>query len=143
MVMPPLDSYSLKKIFGLYSGMNTHDVENSNMLGSFVQLVSFDMSSDFINENILPGVAGAFLPELSKVYITQDFVALFSDDSFYNSTTNEWDSAPLILGFDITGDVTAAPRPFCFGRIPGHSMFNRISAELAGLFANASFYRCV
>jgi len=106
---------------------NTTDAFGGNLLGSFVQVISFDASSDFVDKKISTNIAGGFSSGwISSIYATQDFAATLSVGSTYNATTNYWDQATFILGFDIS---TPIPKPFSYSEIPG-SPLNHYSADL-------------
>jgi hypothetical protein len=114
----------------MHSGEQTGSVL---LLGAFVQILSFDTASDFIDEHVVTNVAGVFLPERPFVYFAQDLMALISPGLYYNSTTTSFDAVSLILGFDISDDQTPAPRPFCFGQIPGGATFSKhFSSDFPG-----------
>ena len=106
-----------------------------DVIGTFVQLLSFNMSSDFNNDETAPtevgeifaNVGGAFSSGyLSSVYASQDFAATLSVGSKWNNATGMWDQSTFILGFDISGD---APKPFSYAEIPG-SPLNQYSTDL-------------
>jgi len=120
--LPPL----IPKVAAMQSG-NTTDAFGGNLLGSFVQVISFDASSDFVDKKISTNIAGGFSSGwISSIYATQDFAATLSVGSTYNATTNYWDQATFILGFDIS---TPIPKPFSYAEIPG-SPLNQYSADL-------------
>jgi hypothetical protein len=106
------------------------------IIGTYVQVFSFDMSSDFNNDNtsattevseIFPYVGGAFSSGWSSiVYAAQEFAATLNVGSKWNSATGVWDSSTFILGFDISG---TAPKPFSYAEIPG-SPLNQYSVDL-------------
>ena len=89
------------------------------------------MASDFIDKKVVyAGAAGSFLPAWPTVYATQDFLATISTGSSFNTTTSAWDSTSFILGFDISGDTSASPRPFCFAEVPGIATSNSYSTDV-------------
>ena len=114
---------------------DTQDSAVSDVIGTFVQLLSFDMSSDFNNDEttstevaeIFANVGGAFSSGwISSVYASQDFAATLSVGSKWNSNTSMWDQSTFILGFDISGPV---PLPFSYAEIPGQPL-NQYSVDL-------------
>lgn len=114
----------------MQSGESTQDARNGHLLGNFVQVLRFDMASNFIDEKVdISEVAGTLTPGWPYVYATQDFLATISGGSYYNTSTSAWDATSFIIGFDISGDTTAAPKPFCFAEIPG-STINQYPADL-------------
>jgi len=110
---------SFFQIAAMQSGDSDEDgtKTDGDMLSQFVQVLSFDMSADFENKEISTNVAGAYSSGwLSSVYASQGFVATLNEGSHYNPSTNSWDSATYILGFDITGTT---PKPFCYAEVAG------------------------
>ena len=114
---------------------DTQDSAVSDVIGTFVQLLSFDMSSDFNNDEttstevaeIFANVGGAFSSGwISSVYASQDFAATLSVGSKWNSNTSMWDQSTFILGFDISGPF---PLPFSYAEIPGQPL-NQYSVDL-------------
>lgn len=107
-----------------------------DLLGNYVQLLSFNMSSDFSNDQtatttdvaeIVANVGGAFSSGwISSVYASQDFAAILSVGGKWNNATGMWDQSTFILGFDING---TAPKPFSYAEIPGAPL-NQYSADL-------------
>ena len=111
----------------MQSGETTKDSFGGNLLGSFVQVISFDASSDFVDEKITTNIAGGFSSGwVNNIYASQDFAATLSVGSDYNAETTNWDQATFILGFDIS---TPTPKPFCYAEIPGAPL-NQYSADL-------------
>ena len=119
---------TILRVAAMQSGNNTKDATyDGNMLGQFVQVSSFDMSSDFDDETISVDVAGGFSSGwLESVYASTTFVSTQSLGSNYNEATGDWDQSTFILGFDISGD---SPTPFCYGEVPGHPI-NQYSVDL-------------
>jgi hypothetical protein len=114
----------------MQSGDSTQDASNGHLLGTFVQVLRFDMASNFIDEKvIISDLAGTLSQGWPHVYATQDFLATISGGSYYNTSTSDWDETTFIIGFDISGDTMTAPKPFCFAEIQGH-MINQYSADL-------------
>jgi uncharacterized secreted protein with C-terminal beta-propeller domain len=114
---------------------DTQDSAFSDVIGTFVQLLSFDMSSDFNNDKttstkvakIFANVRGAFSSGwISSIYASQDFAATLSVGSKWNNNTGMWDQSTFTLGFDING---TAPLPFSYAEIPGLPL-NQYSADL-------------
>jgi len=121
---------SIVQIAAMQSGDSTQDASNGHLLGTFVQVLSFDMTSNFIDEQVLMSdIAGTLSPGWPYVYATQDFLATISGGSHYNTSTSTWDDTTFIIGFDISGDTTTAPKPFCFAEIQGQTT-NQYSADL-------------
>jgi len=115
------------QVAAMQSGDSTEDTTGGDMLGSFVQVLSFDMMSDFENKVISSNVAGGFSSGwLDSVYASQEFVASLSRGSNYNEVTGEWDESTFILGFDIS---SAIPRPFSYAEVRG-SPLNEYSVDL-------------
>jgi DNA excision repair protein ERCC-4 len=119
----------------MQSGESTMDSTYGNVLGSFVQVLSFDMSADFNNDNtpstgvaeIFANVGGTFSSGwVSSVYSSQDFAATLSVGSSYNNSTGQWDESTFVLGFDISGTT---PKPFSYAELPG-SPLNQYSVDL-------------
>lgn len=118
---------SIFQVAAMQSGESTKDNFGGNLLGSFVQVISFDASSDFVDEKISPNVAGGFSSGwINAIYASQDFAATLSVGSNYNADTTNWDQATFILGFDIS---TLNPKPFCYAEISGAPL-NQYSADL-------------
>jgi hypothetical protein len=89
---------------------------------SLVQVFRFDMSSVYSDRNIVPEMAGTILPDWFYVYPTQNFMAFMSSAMSGNSS---------IIGYDISGITTAAPRLFSSGQIQGAvMMYDQFSADL-------------
>jgi DNA excision repair protein ERCC-4 len=111
---------------------DTQDSQVSDVIGTFVQLLSFDISSDFEITStevaeIFANVGGAFSSGwISSVYASQAFAATLSVGSKWNNATGTWDQSTFILGFDISG---IAPTPFSYAEIPGQPL-NQYSADL-------------
>ncbi|KAL3822484.1 hypothetical protein ACHAXA_002502 [Cyclostephanos tholiformis] len=121
------------------AAMQSGDAEvgaSIDLLGNYVQLLSFNMSSDFSNDQtatttdvaeIVANVGGAFSSGwISSVYASQDFAAILSVGGKWNNATGMWDQSTFILGFDING---TAPKPFSYAEIPGAPL-NQYSADL-------------
>jgi DNA excision repair protein ERCC-4 len=120
------DLSTLTQVAAMQSG-NTTDAFGGNLLGSFVQVISFDASSDFVDKKISTNIAGGFSSGwINSIYATQDFAATLSVGSTYNARTNYWDQATFILGFDISSPIS---KPFSYAEIPG-SPLNQYSADL-------------
>lgn len=120
-------SNSYSQLAAMQSGNSTKDSLGGNIIGSFVQVIGFDASSDFVDEKISTNIAGGFSSGwVNSIYASQDFAATLSVGSNYNAETTEWDQATFILGFDIS---TPTPKPFCYAEIPG-SPLNQYSADL-------------
>jgi DNA excision repair protein ERCC-4 len=119
------------QIASMQSG-DTQDSQVSDVIGTFVQLLSFDMSSDFETTStevaeIFANVGGAFSSGwISSVYASQGFAATLSVGCKYNNATGHCDRSTFILGFDISG---IAATPFSYAEIPGHPL-NQYSADL-------------
>ncbi len=115
----------------MQSGESTQDASTGPLLGAFIQVVNFDMESEYIDEEVVyAGAAASFLPGWPYVYATQDFLATISTGSSFNATTSAWDSTSFILGFDISGDTSSTPRPYCFAEVPGTATFNSYSTDV-------------
>lgn len=118
---------SIFQVAAMQSGDSTEDTLGGDMLGSFVQVLSFNMSSDFVNETISTNLAGGFSSGwLDSVYASQEFVSTQSLGSNYNKATGEWDQSTFILGFDIS---SATPKPFSFLEVRGRPL-NEYSVDL-------------
>lgn len=126
---------SIFHVAAMQSGNSTFDNTYGNVLGSFVQILSFDMSADFNNDmntsaaaaEIVANVGGAFSSGwVSSVYASQDFAATLSVGSSWNDVSGLWDQSTFILGFDISG---AVPKPFSYAEIPGQPL-NQYSVDL-------------
>ena len=114
------------QISAMQTGNDT-DVSNGDLLGQFVQVLSFDMSANFANQIIPVNIAGAFTSGyLYSVYVSQDFAGTLNVGSNYNPTRNSWDVTTFVLGFDISGTV---PKPFCYGEVSG-SPINQYAVDL-------------
>jgi len=114
------------QISAMQSGDTDEDKVDGNVLSQFVQVLSFDMSSDFVNKEISTNVAGAFSSGwLYSVYASQDFAATFNVGSSYNKTSGKWDQTTFILGFDISG---ASPKPIGFAEVGGRPL-NQYAAD--------------
>jgi DNA excision repair protein ERCC-4 len=88
------------------------------LLGSFIQVFSFDSSSIDTNGDIPTSVAGSFTAGNGySIYLTDDFLAFPSNVYKYNDTSMESISETFILGFDLSSNDGAIP--FCYGHIPG------------------------
>lgn len=91
----------------------------------FVQVTTFDMSSDFgVDDDIPLTVAGTFAAGISnsmyldEIYLDNDFLAVPCDIYEYNYTTwNQTSSDTVIVGFDLSTEDGAIP--YCYGVIPG------------------------
>ena len=115
------------QVSAMQSGESTEDRSTGDMIGQFVQVLSFNMSEDFASEEISTDVAGGFSSGyLDTVYASQDFAATLSQGSHYNSDSGEWDDSTFILGFDISG---AAPKPFCYAEVRGRPL-NQYSVDV-------------
>ncbi|KAL3761460.1 hypothetical protein ACHAWU_007419 [Discostella pseudostelligera] len=122
---------SIVQVSAMQSGDSTQDATNGNLLVAFMQVIRFDMASDFIDGKVvISDVGGTLSSAWPYVYATQDFLATITDGSYYNSTTSVWDAASFIIGFDISGDTTAAPKPFCFAEVSGSTSFGQYSVDL-------------
>eukprot|EP00804_Cyclotella_cryptica_P004660 CCRYP_019470-RA/>CCRYP_019470-RA protein AED:0.07 eAED:0.07 QI:559/1/1/1/1/1/3/377/1074 len=102
------------------SNTSMDDVTKANMLGTFVQVSTFDMASDLgEGGEISIAVAGAFTPGgVWPVYLSDDFLAVPSNIYDYNSTSQTDLYETFILGFDLSTEAGAAP--FCYGQVPGN-----------------------
>eukprot|EP01082_Thalassiosira_pseudonana_P014990 g13196.t1 g13196 contig8:137322-138090(-) len=79
------------------------DLNGRNLLNQFIQVTTFDSSSDFGEEGIIPmAMSGAFAQEFPIFMMAEDFVAAAS--------------GAYVLGFDITGAVA---EPFAVGSVQG------------------------
>merc|ERR1719203_1541707 len=115
------------QLAAMQSGDSEEDRSDGVLLSQFVQVLSFNMSADFVDKEINTRVAGAFSSGwLSSVYASQNFVATLNVGSNYDSKTGDWSQATFVLGFDIGG---AVPKPFCYAEIPG-SPLNQYSTDL-------------
>jgi DNA excision repair protein ERCC-4 len=115
------------QIAAMQSGSNDTDSGNSDLLGQFVQVMSFNMEEDFVDGEVSVNVAGAFASGwLSNVFVSQDFAATLNVGSTYNAAERDWDETTYVLGFDLNGDV---PTPFCVGSVPGHPL-NEYATDL-------------
>eukprot|EP00571_Detonula_confervacea_P009424 CAMPEP_0172328374 /NCGR_PEP_ID=MMETSP1058-20130122/60317_1 /TAXON_ID=83371 /ORGANISM="Detonula confervacea, Strain CCMP 353" /LENGTH=1083 /DNA_ID=CAMNT_0013045487 /DNA_START=93 /DNA_END=3345 /DNA_ORIENTATION=+ len=120
---------SIFQVAAMQSGDSTEDRTSGDMLGSFVQVLSFNMSSDFVNEKISTNVAGGFSSGwLHSVYASQEFAGALSVGSNYNKATGEWDESTFILGFDISG---GDPLPFAYAEVRGQPL-NEYSVDMYG-----------
>ena len=125
---------SIFQVAAMQSGNSTKDATyDGNLLGQFVQVLSFDMSSDyemsedFENAQIGTNLAGGFSSGyINSVYASQDFVSTQSVGSSYNEATGDWDQNTFVLGFDTGGDK---PKPYAFAEITG-SPLNQYSVDL-------------
>jgi len=128
---------SIFQVAAMQSGdTNTTAYSTDLIVGTYVQVFSFDMSSGFDNDNttattevseIFPNVGGAFSSGWSSiVYAAQEFAATLNVGSTWNNATGMWDSSTFILGFDISG---TAPKPFSYAEIPGTPL-NQYSVDL-------------
>ena len=114
------------QVSAMQSGDSDEDKVDGNVLSQFVQVLSFNMSSDFVNKEISTNVAGAFSSGwLYSVYASQDFTATFNVGSSYNKTSDKWDQTTFILGFDISG---ASPKPIGFAEVGGQPL-NQYAAD--------------
>ena len=119
------------KIAAMQSGNSTQAVNNGLLLGDFTQVFSFDMASEFIDEKVVTSdPAGTISSGLFHVYATKEFLATISIGSSYNTTTSAWDYRSFVLGFDISGDTTSPPRPFCFAEVPGIASSSAYSTDV-------------
>ncbi|KAL7480963.1 hypothetical protein ACHAW6_006647 [Cyclotella cf. meneghiniana] len=86
------------------------DMNTVNILGRFVQVSAFDMTSDLGEDgDISIAVSGAFTPGFGgPVYLADDFLAVPIDSYGYSS----------IFGFDLSTEAGAVP--FCYGQVPGN-----------------------
>jgi hypothetical protein len=91
----------------------------ADLLSSFFQVYTFDMSSDFGVDGTIPStVAGAFIAGYGyNIYLADDFLAVPSTVYQYDYTTGKDTTDTFILGFDLsTGDSAV---PHCYAHIPG------------------------
>ena len=91
----------------------------ADLLSSFFQVYTFDMSSDFGVDGTIPStVAGAFIAGYGyNIYLADDFLAVPSTVYQYDYTTGKDTTDTFILGFDLsTGDSAV---PYCYAHIPG------------------------
>lgn len=93
------------------------DLNGRNLLNQFIQVTTFDSSSDFGEEGIIPmAMSGAFAQEFPIFMMAEDFVAAASEGYIYDYSTEKSYTNTYILGFDITGAVA---EPFTVGSVQG------------------------
>lgn len=119
----------------MQSGDNNATAYSTDLIvGTYIQVFSFDMTSDFNKDDgttevaeISTNVGGAFSSGWSStIYAAQEFAATLNVGGAWNSATGNWESSTFILGFDISG---TAPKPFSYAEIPG-SPLNQYSVDL-------------
>jgi len=114
---------------GEVDGNDMPDLTSGNLLGQFVQLTSFNMSSDFGVDGIIPAsVSGTFAQGdgwLSSVYVTENFVGVMTNGYFYDYETGTSYSNTYVLGFNT---ATGIAIPFCLGKVPG-SLVNQYAVD--------------
>eukprot|EP00970_Alexandrium_tamarense_P000298 scaffold32_cov190-Alexandrium_tamarense.AAC.16 len=115
------------QIAAMQSGESNKDGSNGDLLSQFVQVLSFDASADFVDNEIEVERAGAFAGGyLSSVYVARDFVAALNVGSTFVPSTSSWDQSTFVLGFNISSPV---PRPFCYAEVSGQPI-NEYAADL-------------
>jgi hypothetical protein len=90
----------------------------ADLLSSFFQVYTFDMSSDLGIDGTMPTtVVGAFIAgDGYNIYLADDFLAVPSTVYQYEYT-DKGTTDTFILGFDLsTGDSAV---PYCYAHIPG------------------------
>mmetsp|Transcript_14548 Transcript_14548/g.31342 ORF Transcript_14548/g.31342 Transcript_14548/m.31342 type:complete len:906 (-) Transcript_14548:70-2787(-) len=96
------------------------DLNGRNLLNQFIQVTTFDSSSDFGEEGIIPmAMSGAFAQgsyNFAHFMMAEDFVAAASEGYIYDYSTEKSYTNTYILGFDITGAVA---EPFTVGSVQG------------------------
>ena len=87
--------------------------------GSFIQIFSLDVSSDFDADGSIPStVAGSFTAGYGySIYLSDDFLALPSEIYKYNQTTSTQTYETFILGFSLSSEEGVLP--FYYGHLPG------------------------
>ncbi|KAL7519355.1 hypothetical protein ACHAWX_006114 [Stephanocyclus meneghinianus] len=95
------------------SDTNMTNMKMVDILGSFVHISSFDLTSDLSGGgDISVAIAGAFVPGYDwLVYLADDFLAVAIDTTSSLSQT-------FLLGFDLSTKAGAVP--FCYRQIPGN-----------------------
>jgi DNA excision repair protein ERCC-4 len=101
------------------SSIEGSGLTGADILGRFVQVSTFDMSTDFSEDSSVPfTVAGAFTAGyVYSIYLADDFLAFPSNVYKYNYTSGTDSSSTFILGFDLSAEDRATP--YCYGHIPG------------------------
>jgi hypothetical protein len=114
--MDDLDLENCKNIFQVRGSKKDEYGYVDDVLNQFVQMISFDISADYVDGEIPIQSAGAFTGYLNSIYVSQEFAAAIS---VINDSTH-------ILGFDIGGEE---PVPFSYGVVEG-SPLNQYSVDL-------------
>eukprot|EP00956_Cyclotella_meneghiniana_P021419 scaffold39038_cov78-Cyclotella_meneghiniana.AAC.4 len=90
------------------------------LLGRFVQVFSFDVSSDFGDGGIPINVAGAFTAGYGagpdSIYMTEDFLAMPGHMYRWNATSGMSTYETFILGFNLSNNGAI---PFSYAHLPG------------------------
>lgn len=104
---------SIFQVAAMQSGDSKEDATSGDMLGQFVQILSFDMSSS----SFAPKVAGGFSSGyVHSFYASEKFAAAMNVGSTHDANTGEWVQSTFVLGFDIS---TSQPKPIAVGEVRG------------------------
>jgi len=101
------------------SSIEGSGLTGADILGRFVQVTTFDTSTDFgVDGGIPPAVTGAFTAGYGySIYLADDFLAMPSSVYKYNYTSGTDSTETFILGFDLSTKDRATP--YFYGHIPG------------------------
>lgn len=110
------------------SSIEGSDLTGADILGRFIQVTMFDVSTDFSAKDGMPlSVVGAFIAGYGySLYLADDFLAVPSIVSKYNYSSGTDSAETFILGFDLSTNLAT---PFCYGHIPA-IFSNKYSMDL-------------
>mmetsp|Transcript_31714 Transcript_31714/g.54104 ORF Transcript_31714/g.54104 Transcript_31714/m.54104 type:complete len:854 (-) Transcript_31714:370-2931(-) len=121
---------SIFQVASIQSG-DSKEVYDSNLLGNFVRVLSFDMdmSTNQLTNEFTTSSSGTFAPGWpDSIYVSQGFAGVVTIGHTYDPSTNRWKESTFVSAFefDITGST---PKPFAIARAPGRPL-NKFATDL-------------